>query len=195
MGVASPPPAKQSRAAKRPNTRSVGPVVLAFVEASERQLSSVDGLSIGLMSATQGAYFREQFLLDLGQGARVAASAYKLPKPPGLLSSIDPGAGAGAAREASIAFPGWPALLARARAAPQLLRPGLLASSIPGGAGYVGVDGADQSDLLAAVDRRGHLIAYSSGSRSTLLARIGALRAEKRLVVSDLPRGAAGLAD
>ncbi|HTA36686.1 MAG TPA: hypothetical protein VK761_08240 [Solirubrobacteraceae bacterium] len=190
MGVASPPPAKQPAAAK-PSTRPVGPVVLAFVEASERQLSSVDGLSIGLMSATQGAYFREQFLLDLGQGARVAASAYKLPKPPGLLGSF----GRGAAREASISFPGWPALLARARAVPQLLRPGLLASSIHGGVGYVGVGGADQGDLLAAVDRRGRLAAYSSGGRATLLARIAAMRAERRLVVSDLPSGAEGLAD
>jgi hypothetical protein len=193
MGVASPPPAKQAPAAKRPSTRSVGPVVLVFTEASERQLSSVPGLSVGLMSATQGAYFREQFLLDLGQGARVAASAYKLPEPPRLLGSIE--AGNASVREASISLPGWPALIARARAVPQLLRPGLLASSVPGGAGYVGIDGADQGDLLAALDRHGHLAAYSSGSRSTLLARIGAMRAERRLVVSDLPSGAEGLAD
>jgi hypothetical protein len=195
MGVASPPPAKQQPAAKQSRPRAVGPVVLVFLEAGERQLSSVGGLSIGLMSATQGAYFREQFLLDVGQGARVAASAYKHPKPPALLGLGSPGLGADAARQASIAFPGWPALLARARAVPQLLRPGLLASSIPGGAGYVGVSGTDDGDLIAALDRDGRLAAYSSGSGSTLLARIGAMRASKRLVVGDLPSGAEGLAD
>ncbi|HEX4482785.1 MAG TPA: hypothetical protein VH081_03295 [Solirubrobacteraceae bacterium] len=195
MGVASPAPAKQLPAAKQPRPRVVGPVVLVFLDAGERQLSSVGGLSIGLMSATQGAYFREQFLLDVGQGARVAASAYKRPKPPALLGLSGAALGAGAARQASIAFPGWPALVARARAVPQLLRPGLLASSIPGGAGYVGVSGTDDGDLIAAIDRNGRLAAYSSGSASTLLARVGAMRASKRLVVSDLPSGAAGLAD
>jgi hypothetical protein len=195
MGVASPPPAKQQPAAKQSRPRAVGPVVLVFLEAGERQLSSVGGLSIGLMSATQGAYFREQFLLDVGQGARVAASAYEHPKPPPLIGLSGPALGASTARQASIAFPGWPALLARARAVPQLLRPGLLASSVPGGAGYVGVGGADDSDLIAALDRDGRLAAYSSGSASTLLARIGAMRASKRFVVSDLPSGAAGLAD
>jgi hypothetical protein len=162
--------------------------VLVFADLGERQLGSVPGLSVGLLSATQGAYFREQFLLDLGQGARVAASAYKQPKPPAL-SGVD------AVRHESIELPGWPALIARAGAAPQLLRPGLLASSIPGGAGYVGVDDVDQSDLIAALDRRGRLAAYSSGSRSTLLARIAGMRAAKRLVICDLPSGAVGFAE
>jgi hypothetical protein len=194
MGVASPPPARQPPA-KRASPRSIGPVVLAFVEASEQQLSGVEGLSLGLMSATQGAYFREQFLLDLSQGARVAASAYELPKPPRLMIRSGTGAVAGAARQSSLTLPGWPSLVTRARAVPQLLRPGLLASSIPGGAGYVGIDGEDQRDLIAALDRHGRLAEYSSGTRSTLLARIAGMRASKRLIVSDLPSGAEGIAD
>jgi hypothetical protein len=195
MGVASPPPAKRSLAVEQPSLRATGPVVLAFVEASERQLSEVDGLSIGLMSATQGAYFREQFLLDLGQGARVAASAYGHPKPPELIGSIRAVTATGVPRQSSLTVPGWPTLLARAQAAPQLLRPGLLASSIPGGAGYVGTTGADPGDLIAALDNRGRLADYSSASRSTLLARIAAMRASKHLIVTDLPSGAGSIAD
>jgi len=49
--------------------------VLAFLPAGESRLGSIPGLSVGLMSATQGSYTREQLLLDIGQGARIAASA------------------------------------------------------------------------------------------------------------------------
>src|ERR1700756_5726920 len=57
------------------------PVVIALLPAGERAAARVPGLSIGLMSAAQGTYSREQLLLDMTQGARVATSAYAHPRP------------------------------------------------------------------------------------------------------------------
>jgi hypothetical protein len=192
MGAAKAPPAASVavRALHRspPATRD-GSVVLAFLPTGVSRLSSVPSLSIGLMSATQGAYTRGQMLLDIGQGARVAASAYKNPSPPLFPSGV------GEEPHAPGTLPTWTAVLRRADAAPQLLRPGLLASSIPGGAGYVGADRFDEVDLVAALDRRGHLGAGSSGSASTLLARTAAMQRRKRLVIADLPAGPTGIAD
>jgi hypothetical protein len=191
MGVAKPPPAQSRSAsgARHNAARTVvsgDSVVLAFVPAGERELASVHGLSVGMMSATQGAYSSEQLLLDIGQGARIAASAYSPSHPP--LLHVDPlGVGARLA--------GWPAALKRAEGAPQLLRPGLLAATVSGGGAYAGIAGVAPLDALAAADRSGHIGTFSLGSAQTLLARIAALRSERRLVVADLPDGADGLAD
>lgn len=171
-------------AASRPAPAAARSVVLAFAPAGERALSGVGGLSIGLSSATQGSYSREQMLLDLGQGARVAASAYDSSLPFPMTIKAD---GAGAR------FDGWAANVARAENAPQLLTPGLLASQL-GGAAYAGT-GADTLDALAAADRSGHVAEVSLGPAATLLARVQALQSRRRLVVCDLPAGAAGLAD
>src|SRR5205807_2262517 len=81
----------------------------------------------------------------------------------------------------------------RAEAAPQTLRPGLLAS-VAGGAGYAGVSGEDNLDAIAAAGHYGAIAAYSFGSATTLPARASALLAGRRLVVCDLPAGAAGAA-
>ncbi len=160
--------------------------MLAFVPAGASALSDVAGLSVGLMSATQGAYTRAQLLLDIGQGARVANSAYRTPRPPAL--SLRPAGGGGFVA-------GWSAARKRAEGAPQLLRPGLLAAQVPGGAAYAGIADTDLLDGLAAADRQGLLDALSLGGASTLLARIAALAATHRFVVCDLPGGAAGVAD
>ncbi len=159
--------------------------MLAFVPVGERRLASVSGLSVGIMSATQGGYSSEQMLLDIGQGARIAASAYRSPAP---LLSLRPSA-------ATAAIDGWQAAVGRAEAAPQLLRPGLLASRIPGGAAYAGLSGDEHLDAIAASDRAGRVAAVSLGSAATLRARVSALGATRRLVVCDLPAGAAGLED
>ncbi len=99
-------------------------------DATEHELASIPALSIGIMSATQGTYKADQMLLDITQGARVAYSSYNPSHPPSLNSlSLGP------ALSAQILS--WPAVLKRARGAPQLLEPGLLAGAIPGGAGYV----------------------------------------------------------
>jgi hypothetical protein len=89
----------------------------------------------------------------------------------------------------------WQAVLERAHGAPQILEPGLLASQIPGGAGYAGITGANDVDAVAAADRRGLLTVSSFGSAASLPARIAVLSTHKRLVVADLPAGASGLTD
>lgn len=161
-------------------------VVLAFVSAGGSELARVPGMSVGIMSASQGLYTPAQLLLDITQGARIAASIYPRPLPPRL--RLLPGA-KGARVE------GWRTASRRAAAAPALLRPGLLAGSIPGGAGYVGVAGSGYPDGALAAGIGGHVAAFSSGSASMLPARVDALLTRKRLVVADLPGGAAGRAD
>lgn len=170
------------------------------------ELSSVPSLSTAILSATQGKYVADQLLLDITQGARVAYSAYNPTFPPSLTSlSFGPPPNA--------RVEGWPAVLTRARSAPQLLDPGLLASSIPGGAAYAAyvVKASDTSgasldistrntaprtvDWSLAADRSGTIATVSFGSPSTLLARIEKLRAVHRFVVADLPSGAPGYAD
>ena len=190
MGAVSPQPVKAPVGPARRVPTAARSVVLAFIDASEPQLSSVSGLSLGLMSASQGAYFQEQFLLDVGQGARIAASAYDTPSPPPLFEPYpgEPPRPPGTA-------PGWSAVLRRADRAPQLLRPGLLASRVPGGVGYVGDDDEETPGIIVALDRHGRIAAGSSGPASTLLSRIAAMSERKRLVVCDLPRGAQGLND
>ncbi len=188
MGAAKAPreaPKTASAPPSRPPATG-GSVVLAFLPAGESRLSSIPGLSVGLMSATQGSYTREQLLLDIGQGARIAASAYSPARPPALaLQTFGSGA----------VVAGWQAARKRAEGAPQLLRPGLLAAQIPGGTGYAAIIGEGHSDAVAAADRQGRLAAVSLGSAPTLLGRIAALQSSRRLVVCDLPGGAAGLAD
>jgi hypothetical protein len=160
--------------------------VIAFAPAGERELASIGGLSVGMMSASQGQYSPGQLLLDISQGARVATSAYPHSRPPAL--ALRP-AGSGAIVE------GWPAARKRAEQAPQLLRPGLLASQIPGGAGYAGITGASDVDGVLAAEMRGRIASLSLGSPSTVLARLSALARTRTLVVADLPGGAEGRAD
>ncbi len=159
---------------------------MLFAAVGESDLASVHGLSVGIMSASQGTYSTPQFLLDVTQGARIASSAYSQPRPPDL-SLMPAGAGAVVA--------GWRAAGRRAEQAPQLLRPGLLAQQVPGGAGYAGIAGADQQDAVLAADAAGRVGSFSLGTPATLLARVEALRRARALVVADLPGGAEGRAD
>ena len=161
-------------------------MLLVFLPAGESELAGVTGLSVGIMSATQGRYSTAQLLLDITQGARVVSSAYPQPRPPALSLKGD---GAGAVVE------GWRAASRRAEEAPALLRPGLLADRIPGGSGYAGFAGSETVDGAVAADRGGRIAAVSIGSAPTLLARVATLRRSKRLVVADLPGGAEGRAD
>jgi hypothetical protein len=157
-----------------------------FAPAGESQLAHTAGLSVGIMSASQGQYSTGQLLLDVSQGARVASSSYPTSTPPAL-SLAPSGAGATVA--------GWRAARARAEDAPQLLRPGILASQIPGGAGYAGITGTADVDGVLAAGREGRIAALSLGPPSTLLARIAALLRTERLVVADLPGGGEGRSD
>jgi len=163
-----------------------GSVLVVFAPAGERELASIGGLSVGIMSASQGEYSPPQLLLDMTQGARVASAAYPHAQPP-RLSLTPSGTGAIVA--------GWQAARERAEHAPQLLRPGLLASQIPGGAGYVGITGAATTDGALAAGRDGRVAFLSLGTASTLLARVAGASASERLVVADLPGGSEGRAD
>ncbi len=157
-----------------------------FLPAGEPELAGAGGLSVGIMSASQGQYSSDQLLLDISQGARVATSSYPTPSPPAL--SLAPS-------RAGAVVAGWQAARRRAEAAPQLLRPGLLASQIPGEAGYAGIVGGADVDGALAAGLGGHVAALSLGPAATLLARVATLLRSERLVVADLPGGAEGRAD
>ncbi len=153
-----------------------------FVAAGEPALARA-GLSVGIMSATQGGYHRAQLLLDITQGARVASSAYDPPTPPPL--ALHPLGGGGL-------IAGWTRARRRAEAAPQLLTPGLLAGALPGGAGYAGMSAATGLDAVAATAPGGRVGSVSLGPAATLPARIAGLLARRQLAVADLPPAAAG---
>jgi hypothetical protein len=191
MSAAKLPPATSSdgsaaRRAHADNPASGSSVLLVFVPAGERALASARGMSVGLISATQGSYSSAQLLLDIGQGARVASSAYDTRHPPKLSLAQRGGTGL---------IDGWPAAVRRAEAAPQLLRPGLLGTTVPDGAAYAGSARTPQLDAIAAANRQGQIEAVSIGSAQTLPSRIAALRSRKRLVVADLPQGPEGVAE
>ncbi len=138
------------------------------------------------MSAAQGRYSPAQLMLDIGQGARVASSAYRRPEPPPLALAVAAGHGV---------IDGWGAALARAHAAPQELEPGLLAGRVPGGGAFAGITGAPSAAAILAAGPSGALASVSLGSAATIVGRIEQLLAGRRLVVAELPRGSAGRAD
>jgi hypothetical protein len=142
-------------------------------------------LSVAMMSASQGHYSSAQLLLDITQGARIASSAYPHGEPAPL--RFHP-LGAGAIVD------GWQAARRRAAVAPQILIPGLLAGSVAGGAGYVGVAGAGAPDAAAAADPDGRIAETSLGDTASLPVRVAAMLASRRLVVADLADGSSGLA-
>ncbi len=141
------------------------------------------GLSIGLSSATQGRYVARQALLDISQGTRVSLSTYRPELPPELVLVADKRGGY---------FQGWMEVNRRAANAPAAVRPGLLAQSVPGGAGYAGVGGVGVDDAIVAADRAGRVARISLGGSATVAERAQRLLAEKSLVVVSLPRGRPG---
>jgi hypothetical protein len=169
-------------------------------DAIEAELASIPTLSTAILSATQGTYKPAQLLLDITQGARVSYSAYSPAYPPAL--ALAPFAAH------SVQVQPWAAVRERAAKAPQLLIPGLLASSIPGGVAYAGIgspsgassaqagraSAAGNLDATIAADRSGRVSAISFGSQSTLLARIARSSTSHSLLVADLPSGEPGLA-
>jgi hypothetical protein len=152
------PARADARAAGQPRPTALLLFLPSNSDTIERELSSIPTLSSGLMSATQGTYTPAQMLLDITQGARVSYSAYTPSLPPAM----------SLAANAQIA--NWPQALQRARGAPQILQPGLLATAIPGGVAYLGGAGSPGShlDAIAAADRTGHLAAVSLGPAVSL---------------------------
>jgi hypothetical protein len=180
LAVASPAAARSSRA------------VLAFLPSGGEdnpdpvldRLDARPNLAIGLVSATQGVYSPEQMLLDLSAGSRTSAAVYH-PRTPPRLELVPAGDGGGFIFQ-------WTKVLERADTALAEIQPGLLASRIPGGAGYVGVRGRRNLEAVAAADRKGDVAQLSLGSASTMPARVKRLLAHHRLVVAGLPTAAKG---
>jgi hypothetical protein len=159
-------------------TRADAAAVVAFVPgATLAQLAAQDGASAALLNTSQGAYDRTQFLLDVSQGARTSRSAYDPQAVPALRVTADG------------RVQGWAAAVARARAAPATVVPGLLGSSLP--IAYVGP--ASARDLaIAAATRAGRVDLDGAGAKVELtrvsgLAGLRALlsrRADDTLVLA-----------
>jgi hypothetical protein len=190
--------AAPSASAAAPAPVSGRHVVLAFLPVAESTpsdptlprktiidtLDERKGLSIGLSGATQGTYTQEQALLDMTAGTRTSASAYNAKRPIALTFCGD-----------CIPNPlllGWPDIISRAKSAKAEIQPGLLASSLPGGAGYAGVTGRHQVEAIVAADEQGRIFNPSIGPAHNVARRGLALLADHRFVVIGLPTGDAG---
>ncbi|MEJ7583212.1 MAG: hypothetical protein WKF43_03815 [Acidimicrobiales bacterium] len=156
-----------------------------------RRLERHSGLAIGFYSSSNGAYDRRQVLLDMTQGSRQVGSLYE-PQDPPLLRAVPSGSGA--------IVQGWDGARRRAERVSVTLRPGLLAGTVPGGGGFVGVSGdlGAADGVIAAADERGHVEALSLGSSATLVERTRELLDAHRFVtvaVSADPAGRRALDD
>lgn len=152
------------------------PEVLGFLDGHPE-------LALGMLSATQSGYSQEQALLDITQGSRTSLSTYS-PKNPPALRLLDDG------ERGQIVD--WLAAVMRAETAPAPIVPGLLASSVPGGVGYVGIRGQPNLEAIAAADRDGTVHGLSLGNRDTVAQRTGELLARHDVVVTLLPPGLDG---
>ena len=140
-------------------------------------------LALGLVSATQGHYTPQQALLDITQGSRTSIAVYR-PRTTPRVELAPRGSGGFVA--------GWDRVSARAKTALAEIDPGMLASRIPGGAGYAGVRTRRNLEAVAAADRDGNIAAVSLGPAADLGERAQRLLVRHRLVVVGLPRAAKG---
>jgi hypothetical protein len=151
----------------------------------------IDGhpeLALGMVSATQSGYSPQQALLDITAGTRTSRGTYD-PRDPPEMSLLPLERGGRAGRGLIV---NWLAAVARAESAPADIVPGLLASSIPGGAGYAGIAGETNQEAVLAATRAGAVRSVSLGRGDSVAARAQALLARHRLVVALLPPGYAG---
>lgn len=156
----------------------------------------IDGhpeLALGMLSATQSGYSPQQALLDMTSGTRTSRGTYDPSEPPDMslltIPASDPASRGG--------FPSglivnWVAAVSRAESAPADVVPGLLAGSIPGGAGYAGIAGQTNQQALVAATRAGDVRSVSLGRGDDVAARAQVLLRRHRLVVALLPPGYAG---
>lgn len=173
-----------------------------YDESIREGLESIPQLSLGLTSATQGSYRRGQALLDISQGTRVSRSTYSPEAVPltGRLKPVDrpqvggrKGNGAGAARLGN-----WPAILRRADSAPQTIEPGLLASSIRGGAAWISTSAGAPDSAIPAANRRGVVasaqVRRGRGARRVAV-RVARLAGRYGLTVLNASAGRRGIAE
>lgn len=149
-----------------------------------RRLAGHPQLALGALSATQSGYSQTQALLDITAGTRTSLSTYR-PKDPPDLRFIRGGGQSGLIVD-------WLAAVQRADSAPADIVPGLLASSVPGGVGYVGIKGDPNLEAIAATDRAGTIPSVSLGSPLTVAARTRTMLRTHRFVVARLAPGSAG---
>jgi hypothetical protein len=201
-GAAAPTPASRAHTAPA----IIGPTALIALLPVDLQPAPpgvehpsvgelIDGhpeLALGMLSATQSGYSPQQALLDLTAGTRTSRGTYDPRDPPDMsLLPIGPRAAHPAGSPSGLIV-NWLAAVARAESAPADIVPGLLASSIPGGAGYAGIRGQTNQEALLAATRAGAVRSVSLGSGETVAARASALLKRHRLVVALLPPGYAG---
>ena len=166
--------------------------VLAFLPAGGEdnpapvldRFAEREQLAIGMISATQGRYSPQQMVLDISAGSRTSAAVYDPPRAPPL-ELVTGGDGSG------FIF-GWSQALERAGTALAQIKPGLLAGSIPGRAGYAGIRRRNHAEAAVAADRDGNIATVSLGPASDLAGRVRALLRNHRLVVAGLPMAARG---
>jgi hypothetical protein len=135
-------------------------------------LESEEGMAVGLTSPTLGGYKRPQLAIDISQGARLSTRAYTRKLPP--------------LRRVGNRVAGWDKVMQRARDAPGDVVPGLLAATV-GGATYVGVRGAEDTESFAAADRSGVIRRVSIGPASNFTERVLRLWRPGSLLVARLP--------
>lgn len=149
-------------------------------------------LALGMLSATQSGYSPQQSLLDMTAGTRTSRGTYRPQNPPDMsLLPVPAPRGAGGTGQRGLIV-NWLAAVARAETAPADIFPGLLASSVPGGAGYAGIGGQTNLEAVLASTRAGVVDEVSLGRGDTVAARADALLRRHRLVVALLPAGFAG---
>jgi hypothetical protein len=171
-----------------PDARAREPrAVVAFLPAGGQnnpkpvldRLEARTQLAIGLMSATQGRYTPQQEVLDISAGSRTSAAVYD-PRDPPQLQLVVGGDGSG------FIF-GWSKVLRRAKTALAEIKPGMLASQVPGGGAYAGVAGRSHLEAVVAADVDGNVADVSLGSAATLADRVEELLTRHRFVVAGLP--------
>ncbi|MEA2234302.1 MAG: hypothetical protein QOD83_4118 [Solirubrobacteraceae bacterium] len=178
LGIAAVPAGAQTREPR---------AVLAFLPAGGQnnpkpildRLEARPQLALGLMSATQGRYTPQQEVLDISAGSRTSAAVYD-PRDPPQLQLVVGGDGTG------FIF-GWSKVLKRAKTALAEIKPGVLASQVPGGAAYVGVAGRSHLEAVVAADQEGNVADVSLGSAASLADRARSLLVRHRFVVAGLP--------
>lgn len=153
----------------------------------------IDGhpeLALGMVSATQSGYSPQQALLDMSAGTRTSRGTYSPPEPPEMsLLEILPADPLQLDAVSSGLIVNWLAAVARAESAPADIVPGLLASSVPGGAGYAGIGGQTNQEAVVAATRAGVVRGVSLGTGDDVAERAQALLRRHRLVVALLPPG------
>lgn len=142
--------------------------------------------AFGVTSTTIGAFSKRQFLLDVSQGTRISNTAYK--DPTKRLELVY--------RHGRGRMKGWKKALARAKAAPGELQPGLFASTLEHAGkrvAYAGVIGFEQVEGVVAADRAGRVERVSLGTQGTFAQRVLDLWRDNDVVVARFPGEDAGL--